>query len=109
MRPPHQHFLLLSASAHTLRHGNPWQTEPIILTQAMGSLMSGINSNHRICHDGDGFLCLFALIMGRSDSFAEPVFTVHQGFVVFPLIVIVCGGGVLFFVFIRFFFLFFFF
>lgn len=48
-------------------HGSPGQTEPIILGEAMRSLMSSINSNHSICHDGDVFLCLFALITGRSD------------------------------------------
>lgn len=56
-------------------HGTPCQTEPIILAQAMRSLMSSINSNHRICHDGDGFLCLFALITGQSDSLAKLIFT----------------------------------
>lgn len=56
-------------------HGTPCQTEPIILGEAMRSLMRSINSNHRIYHDGDGFLCLFALITDQSDSLARVIFT----------------------------------
>lgn len=40
----------------------------------MRSLMSSINSNHRICHDGDEFLWLFALIAGQFGNVAEPTF-----------------------------------
>lgn len=55
-------------------HGLPCQTEPIILREAMSSLMSSINSNHGIRYDGDGFLCLFAPIKGQCDCLGKLLF-----------------------------------
>lgn len=82
----HTHCHTHTLSNRSLQpHGTLYQTEPIILREAMRSLMSSINSNHRICHDGDGFLCLFALITGQYDSLTTLVFTLPNSWKLLPL------------------------